>query len=536
MKKIFRFLASLFGIKKKVNQSITDKEDISKSDDRLGAFMSEIKDSIDIINASDTEFMKTVLESLGKQIKGIAPKYVIDNINSRLEKFFKKEIPATVATNAIRAFAKNNKYDLTNLSLPILAGKKSEVSYLDGYTITNPFVAYFERLEQNAIINPDISNAVLQDILLSNTSLTYTFDESVPKRALKNMNTALKKFFDSVYMGRGIRAFMADSAYDLSVFGALSNEAEINDPPMDGIKELWRVKNRTIRWVLKNGEWKVCQLSPRTGRLIELNPLTYIYNPILSNSEVPYGIPPLLPSIKMEEIESIMLDSFVGVMKRYGVLGLVTALLSVEPEREEEETDEEYLKKVNKLMEETANQIEKNWATGIMVGLEGMHEFNLTGNNVNASGLDSLFNVLDTRLAASLKTFPSMIGRPFTVAETFGRIILEVTTGKLETIQDKLAKMVEKFAKLQLRLLGFPPQYWSTLKVELKKATIRDEFRTAQTRRTNVETDIMLRDNMVINNDQVAQQQGYDSAVDPNFVNNPDSATTQPDDGTGTDM
>lgn len=417
-----------------------------------------------------------------------------------------------VITQAQQNFS---KYDISNLQLPIQSGRISKEYFLTNNTeITNNFIQFFGQLDAFSIYNADVSHTVWQRIQLASTELTYTFDSSVPDRTMNRMHKALENLYTSIYKGRGVQSFMDDILNDLIVFGAISVEAEINNPLSQGIKEFVKVEVSTVRWVYTDGEYVVYQLD-NTGQKNVLNPITYTYLPLLADSKGVYGVPMLLPAIPFQALEVDMLNSFATVVKRFGVLGLATVMLKNISNKEDTESDEAYQNRISFILNETANQIDQNLAKGLLVGSSEDHDISLQGNNINSSGLDAVFDTFDTYKSSALKTSPAMLGREMTSTDTFGRVVLEINSKTIQSMQEKLTQTLDRLGQLHLRLLGFRPAYYSTLKHSLSMPTLRDKLKEAQAEGVKTDTIIKQRDAGFISNNQAAQQLGYDSAYQP---------------------
>jgi len=155
----------------------------------------------------------------------------------------------------------------------------------------------------------------------------------------------------------------------------------------------------------------------------------------------------------------------------------------------------------------------------VVVGYQGNHEFNVSGNNMNVEGADKLMKIIKSLVFNGLKQDPNMLGENFSVTETFGKVILEKMSKQICNYQKTVASFLEQCFLQELVLAGFNP---GSVKVKFDKPTITDQQHYEDAR--NMKFDRLKKeyDQGLIDQQQFAQAMGYDEAseIEPRLQKN----------------
>jgi SPP1 gp7 family putative phage head morphogenesis protein len=417
---------------------------------------------------------------------------------------------------------------------PISAGRMSEpeINALDmqGMTIINPDYPpeFLEVLQQLAATNPDISYATDNIVRMGTTTYTIEFGDNITTEKAKQMRTVLQDSLRTWYMqsGGSESALIADLIDQSAVNGALSAEFVVNSD-ITGIKEIVLVnpKNIVYKYDFKADSYQPYQWVntlklgrvAEDGNLVKLNTRTYKYFAVKRRGDKPYGIAPFLSALDMTDVEWDVLKNFRRVAKNIGVLGFLQILVNKPKPLPRStdgfvETEEAYNARCKAYLNTMIRpEAEKGFGTGVMTGFREDMEMQFSSNNSsNIGGAKDFVEVITVQKHAGLKQDPILLGRPFNTSEAMGRVILDKFASQVSSFQGVVADFLAEAFALELVLKGFPS---TKVYVTFERPQVSDKVKDEEARAIKIDNVIKLRDANIINQQQAANELGYDVAA-----------------------
>jgi SPP1 gp7 family putative phage head morphogenesis protein len=410
----------------------------------------------------------------------------------------------------------------------------SENAYLENSfgAITPEYLqTVLPKIKKLALGHHDFALAISNIMHLGNTKQEVFFDDAVSPRNARKMRTHLIERERAWFPNSSMTGFVNALFLQAMVYGAISAEA-VPNLNLTGLAYLTTVDAENIVFFMRGGlprPYQLVRLVPINNKnsspYIALNTEQYRYLPVMQGFSTPYGIPPFLAAMFSAEVQQNMSINFMNIARRLGAFGFLNVLLEA-PGREKDkdgnwlETKDEYEKRVQGYIDKQATKIKDGFNNGYVVGVKGKHEFELAGNGTNASNAATMFELVDTQLSAGLKTDPSLLGRSRVVTETFGRVLLQILSSQVQTIQDMIADFLSFARLMELKMAGF-----KVTKVVTKFApplpgdAIKDQ-QERQLRISNVKELLALG---IISLEQAAQELGYDQPAGGEGVPTPSS-------------
>lgn len=364
--------------------------------------------------------------------------------------------------------------------------------------------------------NGDVSYAVDNVVQLSNTPYKFMFlGDGITEEDSARIRELVEVTIDEAYSG-GINSLINDLIVQTVVSGAISYEA-IPSKSLDTIQRIVLVDPYNIRFKYNsaNYDYEPYQKVKGGMDLKKLNPTTYKYHASRRINSNPYGIPPFIAALEGIELEKDMMCNMRQIIKKLGVFGFLSVLLTP-PARQQGETPEQYYARCEAFLKSQVPEIEKGFASGLTVGFKNAHEFKVEANDANIHGARELFNLISEYKMAGLKQDPLMLGRNFNVAETMARVIMAKLTTQITNYQEQVGLVISHAAKLIALLNGYNV---SRVKMQFEPPMIGDKVREQEARYKTIENNKILRDTGVISQEQYAVNVGYDKPHAPGDVN-----------------
>lgn len=380
-------------------------------------------------------------------------------------------------------------------------------------------VEWIDALYHLAAYNGDVSYAIENIVGLGNTKHNIKFSDDIPESRQQEMLKHLKSKEDGWYShGGGIYSLKNDLLSQAAIAGCISAEI-VPKTDISGVDTIVKVKPSSIRflWDSENSRFIPAQKAPigtqgtdsSTG-LKPLNEITYKYIALRRYSESPYGIPPFLSALESLGIQRDMLNNFSHIMKKMGMLGFISVLMGI-PKRLPNETEPEHQKRVENRLAEVVPEIDKTISKGFVVGYKGSHEINLQGISAESQGAKDMFELNEQNLMTGLKQDPAMLGRSFTVTETFGRVILAKLSSQISNYQKIVAKFLEDLYMMELNLAGFDV---TMLEVVLDKPMIADQAKEEEAKAKRINNLRTLWSDGIISQTDYARELGYEKPAE----------------------
>lgn len=377
--------------------------------------------------------------------------------------------------------------------------------------------------------NGDVSYAVDNICQLGNTPYNIKFDDSISDEQAKKMLKVLNIQSRWLYTG-ATRSLIGDIFAQIYITGAISVEM-IPDKTLSYIQNVSLVNPYTIRFMYDPETYGYAAYQTTTNfmgiiiprdsgndlnqmGLHKLNPVTYRYIAHRRFNDNPFAIPPILSSFEGIEIEKDMLNNMRHIVRKMGVFGFLSVMLTA-PMRIQGETDEKYFAKCTAYLNRVRPEVEKGYATGVALGFKGSQEWKVEGGNTNLAGAKEIFQLVSEIKMAGLKQDPLMLGRNFNVAETMAKVIMAKLTTQIASYQAIVAVFLEDLFKMQLLLNGFKVD---RVMVEFDPPMIGDKLRDEQAKEKKINNLILQRDKGIISQQQVANGLRMEEAHAPKDV------------------
>lgn len=371
-------------------------------------------------------------------------------------------------------------------------------------------------LENLAMFNRHISYAVDNIVNLANTECEIFFADTVRDAEAKKMKQHLKEREKTWYQYTdGESGLWNDLFAQLATFGALSAEG-VPFKNLTGIEKVVRVAPFHIRFAYdekKDMYIPLQQDAAYTGGRFpgyrELNLTKYMYLALRRYKNIPYGVPPMASALEDLITENDMIGGFKTMMKRLGMLGFLSVLVTApEQDMKNRETNEAYKQRLlGHLQDYVIPMVDTGLSKGYVAGYKGTTEFNVEGNQMNTQGAEQLLSMVKSLVFAGVKQDPNMLGENRATTETFGRVILAKMTTQTENYQRTVAAFRSRLYYMELVLAGFNPGY---VQVVYKKPLIGDQKREAETETILIDNVVKKRNEGLISQDQAAMELGYD--------------------------
>lgn len=419
---------------------------------------------------------------------------------------------------------------------PIDASRSSEPDngiggFYGAKTILEPEfgIQWLGALDWLSVFNRHVGKALENVVTMSHTPHKIAFSDKISEREQQKMREYISgneaKYYN--FTG-GSTGLLNDLFTQIVITGAASFES-VPAADFKGLKKVVLVnpKNVRFRYDQDTDDYVPVQI-PQTangirrldGGYIVLNPLTYKYIAKRRTNDSPYGVPPFLTAVEDIMIQRDMIQNFKFMMKKLGMLGFLSVLVSKPPQKGESES--EYYKKLeNHLANSVVPLVEKQARNGIAIGYKDQHEFKLQGSDINGSNAKDLMQIINTLVYEGLKQDPNLHGENFSTTETMGNVILGIMSQQCANYQWIAAKALEEIYILDLTLAGFRP---GSCTVEFEKPNLKDGLKNEQTEELkirNVEKKILMG---IIGQTQGAQELGYEKP----FLKEPPAAKLPP--------
>lgn len=363
------------------------------------------------------------------------------------------------------------------------------------------------------IVNQNVSLAMWDMVELINTGHRIIFDKGVSSDQVDSMRLHLESRSKewNPYMA-GTHGLVNRLIAQLFIGGAISYEIVV-DNKKQGIDYITLLNPENIRFRLeKSGKYSPYQyISNKLNKLgedeyIRLNTLTYKYTGLLTDVDIPYGIPPFISALEDLGTQRNMIKNLNYIIEEFGLLGFFEILLS-KPDRLDSETPEQYNARLNTLLDTAKANVKSGMKDGTIAGYSGDHTFKFNTIAKNTSGADSLFSLNQKLVSNGLKFPPNFMGAGDQASQVAVGIVFTKMLSQLNNVQEILIDSLKHIYNTELRLAGFNYNY---LGIEFNKSTLTDEVKFQQSREYKVRTLMNLYDQGIISQETFADELGYE--------------------------
>lgn len=364
---------------------------------------------------------------------------------------------------------------------------------------------FIDIIEKLVVTNPDLSQTVLQSIMLGNTGHDVTFEnlsQAQTKRAKSEMEEWASKTFKR---GGGIDGFVNDLFRQIMISGAASIEW-VPSIKLEGIDKAVFVPVKEIRFKKIGDEFIPYQY--KYGNEIELNPNQYQYIPIQRNESSPYGIPNFIAALSAVMTQIDGFENIKHFLKKMGLLGMLSVKKEAPP-RDHNKSESEWTDYLRKKLQEAAEGFKTNFMSGVAIHYSDT-EIKHTDINANARGAAEIWQIIEEQVASGLNIPPSLLGRTYSTTETYAGVVYASFLANLQNIRRVVKRVLERGYWLHLAMKGYPV---SRVKITFNQNTSINSLNDAQAESLKVQTIIQKIQAGIIDIDTAARELGYPSAT-----------------------
>jgi len=353
---------------------------------------------------------------------------------------------------------------------------------------------YLYELERTIFTNPDLSHAHQIFLDLVNTPVEIHI-EPFSERAKEEV----EEFIHKVNLDSLKRHLFSQ----LIVYGAVSAEAIVS-PGLDGVERIVRVPVPTIAFVYDEEEDTFKPYQIVGSEEIELNPITYVYKPLLTLDGSPYGIPPFLSALSIVDTQEEVLQELKNLAKKMGLLGFIDISLPTPPNADGE-TDTEYRERLyNKLLEE-AQRVQEQIQKGLIIHYDSSQ---VKYEKIETSDLGKgIIDQIELWLLSAVKLQPSLLGRTTGSTETWAVVAYAQFVRQLKNMQQLVEDVLEYFIGLHLTLRNVT---FDHLEVEFEEPPDLNPKLTEEAQKTRADRVIALYQAGLLSLEEARKELGYD--------------------------
>ncbi|EMN98200.1 hypothetical protein LEP1GSC112_0151, partial [Leptospira interrogans serovar Pomona str. UT364] len=157
------------------------------------------------------------------------------------------------------------------------------------------------------------------------------------------------------------------------------------------------------------------------GTQLPLNEEIYTYEPLETDEDSPYGIPPAIAAIKSMYSQSRGMENLEKSTSKWPLLGFLSVVMSkFRPAPGTDLKNSQTLQK--EFLQKSAKEIEKSIESGLLVGSEGTKIDHHSIASEKSSGLRDVMQVIEEQLSSGMDTDLFILGRPTSVTETYAKV------------------------------------------------------------------------------------------------------------------
>jgi len=369
--------------------------------------------------------------------------------------------------------------------------------------------------------NQNVSLALTDLVQLTNPGYRIKFDGSVDEKQTLIMGDYIKALGERWGMYRGGMSGVINTlAIQLYQVGAGAMEfIPYND--LSGIEAVYFLKPETIQFKPKGNTYVPYQRLMGNATMQahdtthlgfkKLNPLTFRYAPLISDSDVPTGIPLLLAALEDLGIQKSMMANISYIIETLGILGFMSVLME-KPNQTAGESNDAYKARLTSFLDETKVSINKGMKEGTLVAYDGDIKFDFQSVTKSVAGVSELFSLNQQMVANGIKLPGTFMGVSGGSSESLLSVVFTKMLSQLNNVQNIIKGILEYGISLDLRLAGFT---FKTFSIVFDNSTITDELKIQQGREIKQRVDALLYRDGIIGMSQYAADFGFDKPDEP---------------------
>ena len=296
---------------------------------------------------------------------------------------------------------------------------------------------------------PDLSDAVWTWKRLCNTGFRLVWSDNVSELLKREAQEVIEKLNRRMNHGEGGLTHLLDIVYtSLFTYGASAMEI-VFSPRGSQIYDVVPVDVWTIRFRWEDGDWQAYQVYAE--ETIRLPRERFVYIALDRDGSNPYGRSLFRSLPFVVRIQQRLMEDMSRAMHNAGWARLH---VQYKPEpRGTDETEEEYQNRLDANLEQVRNQmsnlgVDQNVVTFDNIGIsvvQGAQRFSAYYETQRA---------IEEQIITGAHMMPILLGRNYGTTETYGTVQYEIMNRQVDTINQSLARILERIYQLELAMHG----------------------------------------------------------------------------------
>lgn len=387
-------------------------------------------------------------------------------------------------------------------------GISSQPDDIYGWTLFDgvyalPFdIDVYTQLRKAEQENPDLAHTMKLWMAFANTGhhVEFAGQGSRIEQAQDVIHALAKRIYPGSAGADGlVNAYLRQ----LGLYGCISSE-NVLMPNLKGISYTALVSPAQVRIGPNATYWQRL----RSGEKLQLNKTTYDYSAWCNVTDSPYALPPMIAALGMLDIQEDMLENIAHVMKKAGLLGMITAKIE-QPMDRPGETDAEYDSRLSTIIGRVKDSLNTTFRNGILAHFD---DVTIETKPTSASSTEAarLMQLMEEQVFTGAGLDPAMAGRSYSTTETYAGVVLRLLIQTAEAFRTIVKRRLEETYRLELALNGISNV---VPKVQFEPIPTLKPLEEAQARQTKVATALLLIDAGIRTADEAAQELGYEKAT-----------------------
>jgi len=301
---------------------------------------------------------------------------------------------------------------------------------------------------------PDLSDAVWTWKRLCNTGFRLVWSDNVSELLKREAQEVIEKLNRRMNHGEGGLTHLLDIVYtSLFTYGASAMEI-VFSPRGSQIYDVVPVDVWTIRFRWEDGDWQAYQVYAE--ETIRLPRERFVYIALDRDGSNPYGRSLFRSLPFVVRIQQRLMEDMSRAMHNAGWARLH---VQYKPEpRGTDETEEEYQNRLDANLEQVRNQmsnlgVDQNVVTFDNIGIsvvQGAQRFSAYYETQRA---------IEEQIITGAHMMPILLGRNYGTTETYGTVQYEIMNRQVDTINQSLARILERIYQLELAMHGIQAEF-----------------------------------------------------------------------------
>jgi len=352
---------------------------------------------------------------------------------------------------------------------------------------------------------PDISQAVKKTIHLGNTGHHVEF-EGLSEAQAKSANEEIKNFSKTILKySAGLDSFVNLLFQQAITKGAISIEI-VPSMKFDSVEKIVFVPVKSIQFKKVEREFLPFQNLPGKEP-IPLNPEQYMYIPLHTLENSPYGIPPFISAFQTLMIQKDGMSNVKNILKKFGLLGFIFAQKRIP--NNEGLSQNEYREFLQKDLMNFSKSFRNNFSSGVAVAYDDVKiEHNqVTGD---AKGVSDIFQLVEQQIASGIDIDPALLGRAYSTTETYAGVVYHSFLSSLTNTRRLIKRALEKILLTHLIYKGYPLK---SLSIKFNPDKELNPEKAAIADKTKIQNVLLKLNAGIIDLDTAAKELGYAKAT-----------------------